>query len=137
MIRDGAFKVRTDLLASKVGRTDDWLAALNLSTSIPSAINPLSMLPVKIPLKIFADLGTYAEAWEQESESDRFLFNAGLQIPLFFETVNIYLPLVYSDVYKQYIQSTLPKKGRLWKTISFSIDLSGFHPRRIDRRFSF
>lgn len=137
MIRDGAFKVRTDLLAAKVGRTDDWLAAINLSTTIPSGLNPLTMLPVKIPLKIFLDIGTYAETWEQGAEEDRFLFDAGLQIPLFLETVNIYIPLVYSKVYKDYIQSTLPKKGRLWKTLSFSIDISSFHPRKIDRRFTF
>jgi hypothetical protein len=29
MIRDGGFKVRTDLLADKVAKTDDWLAAAN------------------------------------------------------------------------------------------------------------
>src|SRR5205085_7577608 len=28
-IRDGGFKVRTDLLYSKVGKTDNWLTALN------------------------------------------------------------------------------------------------------------
>ena len=65
MIRDGGFKVRTDLFADKVGKTDDWLAAINLSTTIPSAINPLSILPVKIPLKVFLDIGTYAEAWKK------------------------------------------------------------------------
>jgi hypothetical protein len=52
MVRDGAFKVRTDLYAQKVGKTDDWLAAINLTTSIPSGVNPLSVLPVKIPLKL-------------------------------------------------------------------------------------
>ena len=137
MMRDGAFKVRTDLLAAKVGRTDDWLAAVNFNTTIPSGMNPLSMLPVKIPLRIYADIGTHAEAWDEEAEEDRFLFNAGLQLSLLFETVHIYLPLVYSNVYKEYIQSTLPKKGRLWQTVSFSIDFSGFHPRKIDRRFTF
>ncbi|HWR33108.1 MAG TPA: M1 family metallopeptidase, partial [Chitinophagaceae bacterium] len=45
MIRDGGFKVRTDLLADKVGKTDDWLMAANFSSTIPAAINPLSMLP--------------------------------------------------------------------------------------------
>ncbi len=137
MLRDGAFKVRTDLLASKVGKTDDWLMAANFSTSIPSGLNPLSALPVKIPLKIFVDIGTNAEAWKQDAETDRFLFDAGLHIPLFFETVNIYIPLIYSGVYRDYFRSTLPKKGRLWKTVSFSIDISNFSFRKIDRNFNF
>ena len=137
MVRDGAFKVRTDLLADKVGRTDDWLIAANFSTTIPSKINPLSLLPIKIPLKLFFDIGTYADAWKTEAETDRFLFDAGLQIPLFKETINIYIPLLYSDVYKSYIQSTISKKGRLLKTISFSIDISNFNFRKIDRNFEF
>ncbi len=137
MVRDGAFKVRTDLLADKVGKTDDWLMALNLATTIPSAINPLSMLPVKIPLKLFLDIGTQAEAWKQDSEADRFLFDAGIQIPILKETVNIYIPLLYSSVYKDYIQSTSEKKNRFWKKISFSIDISNFSFRKFDRNLDF
>ncbi|HJT74971.1 MAG TPA: hypothetical protein VJ720_13145, partial [Chitinophaga sp.] len=45
MIRDGAFKMRTDLLSDKVGQTDNWLAAANFTTGIPDRFNPLSVLP--------------------------------------------------------------------------------------------
>ncbi len=121
MMRDGAFKVRTDLLASRVGKTDNWLASANLSASIPQKWNPLSVLPIKIPLKIFLDLGTYAEAWERNADVDRFLFDAGLQIPLFDEFINIYIPIVYNKVYGDYFKSTIPK-NRFLKTMSFSIN---------------
>jgi hypothetical protein len=137
MVRDGAFKVRTDLLADKVAKTDDWLIAANLSTTIPSSINPLSLLPVKIPVKLFFDIGTYAEAWKQGSEADRFLYDAGIHIPLLRETINIYIPLLYSSVYRDYIQSTILKKERFWKKISFSIDISNFSFRKIDRNLNF
>lgn len=137
MMRDGGFKVRTDLLADKVGKTDDWLAAVNLSTTIPSAINPLNLLPVKIPLKIFADIGTYAETWKQDAGTDRFLFDAGLQIPLYKGLVNIYIPFIYSDVYKNYIQSVYPKKNRFFKTISFSIDISNLNFRKYFEHLDF
>ena len=137
MIRDGAFKVRTDLLASKVAKTDDWLIAANFSTTIPSGINPLSLLPVKIPLKFFFDIGTYAESWKQKATTDRFLFDMGLHIPLLKETVNIYIPLIYSSVYSDYFKSTLTKKERFWKKISFSIDISNFSFRKLGRNFNF
>jgi Peptidase family M1 domain len=137
MMRDGGFKVRTDLLASPVGRTDDWLIAANFTSVVPPGINPLSLLPVKIPLKVFLDIGTYADVWKPGAEGDRFLFDGGLQVSLLKNTVNIYLPLLYSKVYKDYIQSILEKKNRLFKTISFSIDLSGFNLRKIDRNLSF
>ena len=137
MIRDGGFKVRTELLADKVGKTDEWLIAANFNTTIPSAINPLSMLPVKIPLKVFLDIGTNADAWKDKEENDRFLFDAGLQLSLLRETVNIYIPLIYSSVYRDYIQSTIVKKERFWKKISFSIDIGGFNLRKIDRNLNF
>ena len=137
MVRDGGFKVRTDLLADKVAKTDDWLIAANFSTTIPSSINPLSVLPVKIPLKFFFDIGTYAESWKQKATTDRFLFDMGLHVPILKETVNIYIPLIYSSVYRDYIQSTIAKKERFWKKISFSIDISNFSFRKVDRNFNF
>lgn len=121
MIRDGAFKVRTDLLSDKVGQTDNWLAAVNFTSGIPDKYNPLSVLPVKIPLKVFADIGTYAEAWGEDANAGRFVFDAGLQLSLLKETVNIYFPLFYSSVFKDYYRSYLGDK-RFWKTVSFSID---------------
>jgi len=137
MMRDGGFKVRTDLLADEVGRTDDWLASVNFSSSVPSAINPLSLLPVKIPVKIFVDIGTYAEAWKQDANTDRFLFDAGFQIPVCKGLINIYLPLIYSDVYKNYIQSIYLKKNRLLRTISFSIDISNLNFRKYFEHLDF
>lgn len=137
MVRDGGFKVRTDLLADKVAKTDDWLVAANLSTTIPSAINPLSILPFKIPLQLFLDIGTYAEAWKNKAENDRFLYDAGLQLSLLRETIHIYVPLIYSSVYRDYLQSVLLKKERFFKKISFSIDISNFSFRKIDRNFVF
>jgi len=137
MVRDGGFKVRTDLYSDKVGKTDDWLAAINLSTTIPSGMNPLSLLPIKIPLKVFIDIGTYGDAWEKDAELDRFIFDAGLQVSLFANTINIYVPVIYSSIYKDYIQSVIDKKGRLWKTVSFSIDISNFNLRKINRELDF
>jgi hypothetical protein len=136
MVRDGGFKVRTDLLADKIGKTDDWLAAVNLSSSIPSSVNPLSLLPIKIPLKVFLDIGTYAGAWQRNANTDRFIYDAGLQIPLLNETVNIYIPLLYSSVYKDYINSTI-SENKFWKKISFSIDISHFSLRKLNRNYIF
>lgn len=130
MIRDGAFKVRTDLLSSKIGKTDNWLSALNFTTTIPKEINPLELLPVKIPIRAFVDIGTYAEAWKKDAPTGRFLYDAGLQLSLFRNVLNIYVPLLYSKVYRDYFKSTIPEK-RFWKTISFSIDIQNIALRRI------
>jgi hypothetical protein len=122
MMKDGAFKVRTDLLSNKIGKTDNWLAAMNFNSSIPKNMNPLEILPFKLPLKVFVDIGTYAEAWKKDMGTPKFLFDAGLQLSLFKNIINIYMPLLYSKVYKDYFKSTITEK-RFVKNISFSIDL--------------
>ncbi|MBC7933980.1 MAG: M1 family metallopeptidase [Rhizobacter sp.] len=122
MIRDGAFKVRTDLLSNKIGKTDDWLTAMNFTTSIPKKINPLELLPFKIPVKIFADIGSYSEAWKKNSGTPRILYDAGLQLSILKNAINIYVPLLYSKVYDDYFKSTITEK-RFLKNISFSIDV--------------
>jgi hypothetical protein len=134
MIRDGAFKVRTDLLANKTGKTDNWLAAANFVSTVPDKLNPLSILPFKIPLRVFADIGTYAEAWDRNNDVDRFLFDAGVQLSLLHETVNIYIPLLYSGVYRSYFKSTIPD-NRFLKTISFSINLNNKLLKQVTREW--
>ncbi|MFN0082503.1 MAG: M1 family metallopeptidase [Ferruginibacter sp.] len=122
MNRDGFFKVRTDLLSSKIGKTDDWLGAVNFTTSIPKGVNPLELLPIKIPLKLFLDLGTYAEAWKRNNSTGRLLYDAGLQLSLFKNVLNVYFPILYSKVYSDYFKSTITEK-RFVKNISFNIDM--------------
>jgi hypothetical protein len=122
MERDGFFKVRTDLLGSKIGKTDDWLMALNLSGDLPESINPLSKLPLPIKLKFYIDIGTYAEAWKDNPATGRFLYNAGLQLPIFKEAINVYFPILMSKVFSDYNQSILGDNS-FSKTISFTINM--------------
>jgi len=129
MIRDGGFKVRSDLLSSKIGKTDNWLTALNLTSDLPKDINPFSAFTNKNPLKIFLDIGTYAEAWQKNNSTGKFLYDAGLQIALYKNLVNLYIPVLYSKIYRDYYKSTITEK-RFWKTISFSIDIQNF---RLDK----
>lgn len=132
MMRDGGFKVGTDLLSNKIGKTDDWLIAANFTTDIPKEINPFSILPFKLPIKLFVDAGTFAEAWKKDAETARFVYDAGLQLSLFKSVLNIYVPLLYSKVYKNYYKSVIPETGLAGfaKRISFSIDLQRVNLRR-------
>lgn len=119
MMRDGGFKVRTDLLSNKVGKTDDWLMALNFTSTIHHTI----------PVKLFLDLGTYNEGWADGSEQPKILFDAGLQLSLCKDIFNVYVPLVYSKVYRDYFRST-PGNNFLQR-ISFSIDIQNINFKKI------
>jgi hypothetical protein len=136
MMKDGGFKVRTELLSDKIGKTDDWLSTLNFSTTIPDNVNPLSVLPFKLPIKLFFDLGTYAESWKSNSTTQKFLYDAGLQLSMFKNTVNIYFPVLYSKPFTDYFKSTIGEK-RFLKNIAFSIDIQNFSLRTIVPQINF
>lgn len=132
MQRDGFFKVRTDLLSNKIGKTDDWLVALNLQSTIPDEINILNVLPIKIPLQFFVDIGTYSEAWKDNPTTGKFIYDAGLQISILKSAVNIYFPILYSKVYSHYFKSTLGN-NKFIKNISFSIDIQKLNFNKLNR----
>lgn len=134
MARDGYFKVRTDLLASKVGRSDNWLTAANLSMDVPDHLNPLQVLPIKIPLKLFADFGTSSSTWDGENGSSRLLYDGGIQVSMFRNIVNFYFPLVYSGVYRDYFKST--PGNNFFQRMSFSININDLTFRQIRQQFT-
>ena len=136
MMRDGGFKVRTDLLAAKIGKTDDWLMAMNFVTDIPDQINILKFFPVKIPLKVYVDIGTYADAWKANANTSRVLYDAGLQLSFLKNTITVYVPLFYSKVYRDYFESTITEK-RFLKNIAFSIDIQNLSLKKLHRRMPF
>jgi hypothetical protein len=88
------------------------------------------VLPFEVPLKVFLDVGTYAEAWKKNAATGKFIYDAGLQISLCKNVVNIYVPLLYSKIYADYFKSTITEK-RFWKNISFSIDIQNFRLNKI------
>ena len=136
MNRDGFFKVRTDLLSNKIGKTDNWLIATNFTTDIPKSINILRILPVKIPLKVFVDIGTYAEAWKKNAPNGQFVYDAGLQLSFFKDVLQVYIPLIYSKVYSDYFNSTITE-NRFLKNISFSIDIQNFRLKQLMPQIAF
>ena len=129
MMRDGGLKLRTDLFEGLQGRSENWVASINLNTSLPK-----KLLPLEIPLKIFFDLGTYAEAWGNNPPTSRFLFVGGLQLSLIKNLLNIYFPLFYSADFSNSLK-TVPEENTFWKKISFSLDIQGFNVRKLIPNF--
>ena len=129
MIKDGGFKIRTDLLSNKIGRTDNWLASMNCSTTLPDKINPLSVLPIKIPFRLFADVGTNDLCWRKNTEIERVLYDAGIEFVLLNDLIHFYFPMVYSKSFRNYVNSVYPDK-KIARTMSFSINLQSISIKR-------
>ncbi|WP_447641268.1 MULTISPECIES: hypothetical protein [Chitinophagaceae] len=133
MERDGFFKLPGSVLlyqtnnGSTLGLSDDWLAALNLAADIPDNYNFLK--PVNGTLKLFFDIGTYSDLWRDQPAAGRFLYDAGIQVSLCKSLVNVYVPVLYSKVFRDRYKNVYAGQSYFWKTISFNINLSALQPR--------
>ena len=116
-----------------------FAAALRFAESKPqvwtyfpesSVDSSTAVFPTKIPLYIFLDVGTYAGAWDKNSESGRFLYVGGLQLNLFKDLVKIYAPVFYSSEFRNSLK-TVPEENGFWRKVSFSIDVQRLNLRRI------
>lgn len=129
-MREGGLKIPTPLYASPLGRSDNWLAAINLKTDLPLK---------RLPVRLFADISTFADAGKLNPSGSKVLFDAGVEIYV-FDVVNIYIPLVMSKDFNDYRKSISGKTGLL-DNISFSIDLRNINwlraPSAIFRLFGY
>ncbi len=125
MMRDGGLKLRTDLFQGLQGRSDNWVASLNLSTTLPRQI-----MPEWIPLKIFLDLGTYAQAWQPSPPTAHFLYVGGLELNFFHDVIRFYAPLVYSSDFSNQLK-TVPDQNGFFQKLSFSIDFQNINFSKI------
>lgn len=125
MMRDGGLKLRTDLFSGLQGRSDNWIASMNFNTTLPN-----NLLPFKLPVRLFLDVGTYADAWKKNAETSRFLYVAGLQLTLFKDLLNVYAPLFYSKEFRDNLK-TVPEENTFAKRLSFSFDIHRFNLRKL------
>ncbi|MEO9022453.1 MAG: M1 family metallopeptidase [Ginsengibacter sp.] len=115
----GGLKFRLDPSPVQ-GQSENWVAAVNLNTSLPN-----NLFPIKLPVKIFFDAGTYAEAWDKNTSASKFLYVGGLQLSLFSNVLNIYVPIIYSSDFRDYLK-TDKEANKFLKKITFSIDIQNF-----------
>ncbi len=127
----GGLKMRTDLFSSIQGYSEKWVTAVNLSSTLPENI-----FPVPLPLKVYFDAGTYAEAWDKERKAPKFLYVGGLQLSLFKNILNIYAPLIYSKAIKNEL-STDPANNKFTKRLTFSIDVHTLSIKKLFPQFAF
>jgi len=126
MNRDGGLKLRIDAYDFVQGRSANWVTALNFNTTLPRAV-----LPFPVPLRIFFDIGTYAEAWENNPVISRFLYTGGIQLSLFKNVLNIYAPIFYSSDFSDVLQGI-----SFGKKITFSIDIQNINYKKLIRKLA-
>jgi hypothetical protein len=110
--KDGAFKVWTPL-----GQTSKWLVAVNIKSPKVG----------KLPLKLYADIGT--SEFNESLYKDKILYNVGLDICLWKDMIEIYIPFTYSKDIRTALEAN--NKGNFFDTIRFTLNLHNINARNI------
>ncbi|MFH0866214.1 MAG: M1 family metallopeptidase [Bacteroidota bacterium] len=105
----GGFKIYTPL-----GQTWKWLTAMNFKASIPG----------KVPIRLYADIGTY-EGAGSSSVSKVIAYDAGIVLSIINNIFEIYFPVAISDD----IQEANKLNGvTYWENIRFKLSLEKADP---------
>jgi hypothetical protein len=116
---DGGFKV-----ATPIGDTWDWLVAVNLKTSVPG----------KMPIKLFADVGTYKGARNALSGSKVLVFDAGVEVFIIRDIFEIYFPIAMSSDLRTYADGAYEN---YWQKIRFVLNMQKLDPFKAVKNINF
>ena len=79
----------------------------------------------KLPLKLYADIGT--SEFNESLLKDKFLYNVGVDICLWKDVLEIYIPIAYSKDIKTSLEAN--NKAGFFDTIRFTLNLHNINPR--------
>lgn len=111
-LKHGAFRV-----FSPLGANRQWIAAMNISSTIPGSL----------PLRLYADFGTFNEAKSQLKDifdiNSSIVYNAGIVLELGFMSINF--PLIKSKDIREYQELN---EINFMEQISFVLNLQALNP---------
>lgn len=116
-IQEGGFKTPTLLYANQLGRSNNWLMSINAKTDLPLK---------KIPIRLYVDIGTFADAKNINPYHRALSVNTGIEIHLLKEAISVYLPLLSDIAYSEYLKQMYPQ-NKLLHSLSFSLNIQNFN----------
>jgi len=113
-IQEGGMKIPTFMYLSSygIGRSDNWLAAINLKSDLPLK---------RLPIRLFLDAATFADAAKLNPSGNKILFDGGFELYL-LDILHIYVPVVRSQDYNDY-RKTVTGKTSILDGVTFSLNL--------------
>ncbi len=98
---------------SNVGSSTDWMVGFGARTTIPGPI----------PLRPYADFALVPDAF---ADNVNFIYSAGLALPLIPDILEIYAPIVESDLITD--GAVYQSRDSFWSRLSFRINFSALNP---------
>ena len=123
-VQEGGFKIPT---FNNVDRSDNWMAAINLKSS----------LPVKfVPIRLFFDAGLIPNPNPSVSNTHNttVMYDGGIEIYLVQSLVSVYVPVIMSSDFQNYLTNTYGRNNVFAKSVSFTLHLQNINWLRAPER---
>ena len=117
-MQEGGFKIP---VFNNVARSDNWMATINLKTDLPTKYLKL--------FRLFFDAGLIPNVNPSaaSTSSTTLLYEGGIEVPLIKNAISVYLPVIMSSDYQNYLQNTFGKKNMFARSVSFTFDLQNIN----------
>jgi len=110
-MQEGGFKVP---IFNQVDQSDSWMATVNLETDLPLG---------KWPIRLFFDAGLIPNENPgiNNATFSTLLYDGGVEVHLIKNVVNVYLPIIMSNDFENYLINTFGKKNFVARSLSFTL----------------
>ncbi len=116
-IQEGGFKIP---IYNGAGRSDNWMATLNLETDLPLG---------KLPIRLFFDAGLIPNTNQTATniKSTTLLYDGGVEVYLIKDIVSVFVPVLMSSDFQNYLDNTYGHKNTFVRSLSFTLQLQNIN----------
>jgi Peptidase family M1 domain len=117
-IQEGGFTIPT---YNNVGRSDNWMATINLKSDLP--------LPRFLPIRLFFDAGLIPNPTPtmKKSSNTTLLYEGGVEVYIIKDVVSLYIPIIMSSDFQNYLNDTYGKKNAFTRSLSFTLQFQNIN----------
>jgi hypothetical protein len=122
-IQEGGFKIP---VFNNVNRSDNWMATINLSSDLPK---------IGLPIRLFFDAGLIPNFSPTiaKNGATTLLYEGGIEIHSIKDVVSIYIPIIMSSDFQNYLKDSFGAKHSFERSISFTFMLQNVNWLRSSR----
>ncbi len=115
--QEGGFKVP---VFNNADRSDNWMATVNLKTNLPLK---------KLPVLLFFDAGIIPNQTPSLNTpgATTLLYDGGIEIQILKGVVSVYLPLIMSNDFQNYISNAYGHKNAFAHSVSFTMQFQNLN----------
>jgi hypothetical protein len=117
-MQEGGFKVP---VFNNADQSDSWMGTINLKTDLP--------ITRLLPIRLFFDAGLVPNNNPSftHSGTSTFIYDGGVEVHIIKDVVSIYIPVIMSNDFDNYLTAAYGHKNVFARSISFTMDFQNIN----------